>query len=253
MSVTNILILGRNDPFGDCQFTTVGIALLILEKTFLMEINTKFTRGEELANAISHFIGAILAVVGLVLMVYFSIAHGNIWHLVSTSIFGASMILLYLSSTLTHMLPMGKAKDFFFNFDRIAIYLLIAGTYTPIALVTLNGPLGWVVLGLEWGFVIVGTTLILTRPGDYKTGVNTFYVVSYALMGWLILIAVVPIVKALPLMGSLWILIGGLSYTIGIIFFKLIRFPYHHLVWHLLVLAGSISHFIAVFFYIIPR
>jgi len=218
-----------------------------------MEKNIKFSRGEELANAISHLLGALLAVVGLVLMVHFSIVNGNGWHVVSTSIFGSSMIVLYISSTMTHILPMGRAKDRFFNFDRIAIYLLIAGTYTPIALLTLHGPLGWVIFGIEWGLAIVGTLMILTRPGDYNTGVSTFYVVSYAVMGWLILIAIVPILNTLPLMGTLWILIGGVCYTLGILFFKVIKFPYHHLVWHMLVLAGTISHFFAVFFYMIPR
>jgi len=218
-----------------------------------MENNIKFSRGEELANAISHFSGALLAVVGLVLMVHFSIVNGTGWHVVSTSIFGSSMIVLYISSTMTHILPMGRAKDRFFNFDRIAIYLLIAGTYTPIALLTLHGPLGWLIFGIEWGLAIVGTLMILTRPGDYNTGVSTFYVVSYAVMGWLVLIAIVPILNTLPLMGTLWILIGGVCYTLGILFFKVIKFPYHHLVWHLLVLAGTISHFFAVFFYMIPR
>jgi hemolysin III len=218
-----------------------------------MEKNIKFSRGEELANAISHFLGAVLAVVALVLMVHFSIVYGNAWHVVSTAIFGSSMIVLYISSTMTHILPMGRAKDRFFNFDRIAIYLLIAGTYTPIALLTLHGPLGWVIFGIEWGLAILGTLMILTRPGDYNTGVSTFYVVSYAVMGWLLLIAIVPILNALPLMGTLWILIGGVCYTLGILFFKVIKFPYHHLVWHMLVLAGTISHFLAVFFYMIPR
>ncbi len=218
-----------------------------------MEKNIKFSRGEELANAISHFSGALLAVAGLILMLHFSIVKGNAWHVVSTSVFGASMIVLYLSSTMTHILPLGRAKDRFFNLDRIAIYLLIAGTYTPIALITLNGPLGWVIFGIEWGLALLGTIMILSRPGDFNTGVSTFYVVSYAVMGWLMLIAIVPIMNALPLMGTVWILIGGLCYTLGILFFKLIKFPYHHLVWHLLVLAGSISHFFAVFFYMIPR
>ena len=131
-----------------------------------MEKKIKFSRGEELANAISHFLGALLAVVALVLMVHFSIVNGNGWHVVSTSIFGSSMIVLYISSTMTHILPMGRAKDRFFNFDRIAIYLLIAGTYTPITLLTLHGPLGWVIFGIEWGLAIVGTLMILTRPGD---------------------------------------------------------------------------------------
>ena len=218
-----------------------------------MEENGKFSRGEELANAISHFSGALLAVAGLVLMLHFSIVNGTAWHVVSTSVFGASMIVLYVSSTMTHILPMGRAKDRFFNFDRIAIYLLIAGTYTPIALITLQGPLGWVIFGIEWGLALVGTLMILTKPGDYNSGVSTFYVVSYAVMGWLFVIAIVPVMKNLPLMGTLWILIGGLCYTFGILFFKVIKFPYHHLVWHILVLAGTISHFFAVFFYMIPR
>lgn len=218
-----------------------------------MEENGKFSRGEELANAISHLFGALLAVAGLVLMLHFSIVNGTAWHVVSASVFGASMIVLYVSSTMTHILPMGRAKDRFFNFDRIAIYLLIAGTYTPIALITLHGPLGWVIFGIEWGLALVGTLMILTKPGDYNSGVSTFYVVSYAVMGWLFLIAIVPVMKNLPLMGTLWILIGGLCYTFGILFFKFIKFPYHHLVWHILVLAGTISHFFAVFFYMIPR
>jgi len=229
------------------------LGVLLLGKFILMEKNLKFSRGEELANAASHFTGALLAVAGLVLMVRFSMIHGTAWHVVSTAVFGTSMIVLYLSSTLTHILPMGRAKDLFFNIDRIAIYLLIAGTYTPIALITLNGPMGWVIFGIEWGLAIVGTLMILTRPGDFKTGVSTFYVISYTVMGWLILIAIVPVINTLPLMGSLWILIGGLCYTLGILFFKVIRFPYHHLVWHMLVLAGTISHFFAVFFYMIPR
>ncbi len=217
-----------------------------------MEENIKFTHREELANAISHMTGGLLAVVALVLMVYEATATGKSLVVISTSIFGATMIILYFSSTLTHILPMGKAKDFFFNFDRIAIYFLIAGTYTPIALITLNGPLGWTIFGIEWGIALLGTVMILSKPGDYKTGVNTFYVFSYAIMGWLVLIAIIPVFRLLPPMGAIWIFIGGLIYTIGIVFFKFIRFPYHHLVWHLLVLAGTISHFIAVYFHIVP-
>ncbi len=218
-----------------------------------MEHKEKFSRGEELANAISHLIGALFGVVALVLMIQHSLSRGNGWHLISTSVFGATMIALYLSSTFTHILPAGRAKDWFFNVDRIAIYFLIAGTYTPIALVTLNGPLGWTIFGIEWGMALVGTFLILNGPGEFNKGVNTFYVVSYAVMGWLLLIAIGPIFRSIPLMGALWILIGGLCYTIGIVFYNTLKFPYHHLVWHLWVLAGTVSHFFAVFFYIIPR
>lgn len=218
-----------------------------------MEEFKKFSAGEELANALSHFIGALLSVAALILMLHQSKTHGNGWHLATTAVFGMSMILLYTSSTLTHILPAGRAKDRFFNVDRIAIYVLIAGTYTPIALVTLNGPLGWTIFGIEWGLALVGTVLILSKPGNFNSGVNTFYVLSYAIMGWLVLFAIGPIFRSLPLMGVLWILIGGLAYTLGIVFYNSIKFPYHHLVWHLLVIAGTFSHFIAVFFYIIPR
>ena len=218
-----------------------------------MEKNIKYTRGEELANAISHFSGALLSVAALVLMLNVSWLRGNAWHVVSSAIFGTSLIVLYFSSTMTHILPMGKTKDLFFNLDRIAIYLLIAGTYTPLALIVLHGPLGWVIFGIEWGLALTGSLMILKRPGDYNTGVSTFYVVSYALMGWLILAAMVPLTKALPQMGILWILIGGFCYTLGILFFKVVKFPYHHLLWHIMVLAGSISHFFAVFFHMIPR
>ncbi|HER08666.1 MAG TPA: hemolysin III family protein [Bacteroides sp.] len=218
-----------------------------------MKSNRKFSKGEELANAISHFAGALLAVAGLVLMVYYSSTRGNPVHVVTTSIFGISMIALYLSSTLTHFLPVGKTKDFFFNFDMIAIYLLIAGTYTPFALVTLSGTLGWVIFGLEWGLALTGITMILTRPGNYDRGVNAFYIISYAVMGWLIIIAVVPILERMPTMGLVWILIGGFCYSLGILFFRLFKFRYHHLIWHLLVVAGSLAHFFAIFFYVIPR
>jgi hemolysin III len=217
-----------------------------------MKSNEKFTPGEELANALSHLAGALLSTVALILLISQSARSGNDLHMVSVIIFGVSMIILYLSSTMTHILPVGRTKDRFFNFDRIAIYILIAGTYTPISLITLNGTLGWIIFSIEWACALLGTILILSRPGNYKTGVNTFYVVSYAVMGWLILIAIVPVIRILPTMGWTWILIGGFCYTLGILFFKIFRFPYHHLIWHLLVLAGTISHFFAVYFYIIP-
>jgi hemolysin III len=217
-----------------------------------MEPDHKFSKAEELANGISHLCGTLLATAGMVIMIRSSVIRGNIWHITSTSIFGATMIILYFSSTMTHILPAGKYKDRFFNLDRIAIYLLIAGTYTPLALVTLSGPLGWVIFGLEWGFAMVGTLLILLKPGDYDSGVNNYYVVSYAVMGWLVLIAVVPILNTMPVMGWLWILLGGACYSVGILFYRIARFRYHHLAWHMLVLAGSACHFIMVFYYIIP-
>ncbi len=218
-----------------------------------MDKNNKFSKGEELANAYSHLAGTLMAVVGLVLMLISSTSSGDAIHIITSSVFGATMVILYFSSTMTHILPMGRLKDSFFNLDRIAIYLLIAGTYTPIALIGIGGTLGWVIFAIEWGIALTGTLMILFKPGDYKTGVNLFYVISYAVMGWLFLVAIIPVSKSLPTMGWLWILIGGICYSIGIFFFKFFKFPYHHLVWHILVIAGTLSHFFAVYFYLIPR
>jgi len=216
-------------------------------------LNKKFSKREELANAYSHMAAALMATVGLVLMIWQSVLHGTAVHIITTSVFGATMIILYFSSTMTHILPMGQTKDRFFNMDRIAIYMLIAGTYTPLALIAVGGTVGWVMLGLEWGIALTGTILIITKPGDFNTGVNTFYVVSYVVMGWLVVIAIGPIINNLPRMGLLWIIIGGGCYSLGIVFFKVLKFPFHHLVWHILVIAGSLAHFFAVYFYVIPR
>lgn len=211
----------------------------------------KFTKGEELANALSHLTGALLGVAALVLMVVYSAREGTAWHVVSTAVFGATLVILYLSSMFTHWLPAGRTKEFFFTLDQIAIFMLIAGTYTPLALITLHGAFGWVIFGIEWGLALTGIIIKLMKPVRYASGVSTFYIILYASMGWLVLIALVPLVKTLPTMGWLWIIIGGVCYSIGIYFFRVAKFRYAHLVWHLFVLAGSISHFMAVFFYII--
>ncbi len=217
-----------------------------------LQENSRYTKSEEQANAISHLTGFLLAIVALVLMLIKSIQLGTAWHIVSSAIFGASMIILYFSSTMTHWLTPGKAKEFFFTLDQIAIFLLIAGTYTPLTLVALHGPFGWVLFGLEWGLAAIGITIKLSKPSKFNKGVNLFYILLYAVMGWMMLIAIVPILRDVPLMGVLWILIGGLCYTIGIFFYRKARFNQHHLVWHLFVLAGTASHFIGVYYYILP-
>ena len=162
------------------------------------------------------------------------------------------MVLLYFSSAVAHGLPSGKSKQVFFIIDQIAIFLLIAGTYTPLALIALHGTFGWVLFGLQWGMAITGIILKLVKPNKLEAGVDIFGIVIYALMGWMVLIAIVPLIKTLPFMALLWILIGGLCYTFGIIFYSKAKFKYAHLVWHMMVLAGSISHFFAIYFYIIP-
>ncbi|MEA3317845.1 MAG: hemolysin III family protein, partial [Bacteroidota bacterium] len=197
-----------------------------------MSLNKRFTKGEELANAISHLVGASFGVVALVLMVIFSVKNGNSWHVVSSSVFGFTLIVLYLSSTFNHWLPIGKAKEFFFNFDQIAIYLLIAGTYTPIALVALHGALGWVVFGIEWGLALIGIIIKVFFPGKFNKGVNVFYLISYIVMGWMFIFIFQSLLNTISFNGILWILIGGFFYTFGTIFFKATKIKFHHLVWH---------------------
>jgi len=216
-------------------------------------VNAKrFSEGEELANAISHLIGAFLSVAALVIMVVFSAIRGNAWHIVSSAIFGASMIVLYMSSSLAHWLPSGKKKDAFFTMDQIAIFILIAGTYTPLSLVALSGVIGWVVFGIEWGLAIIGIIRLFSRNNSYDSGVKLLDILLYAGMGWLVVFVVGAVLNTIPLAGFLWIIIGGLFYTLGIIFYKVAKFPFHHLIWHLLVIGGTASHFIAIFFYILP-
>ena len=215
-------------------------------------VATRFSPSEELANALSHMTGALLAAAGLVLMVVFSALNGNAWHIVSTAIFGSSMLVLYTSSTFNHWLKPGRGKEFFFNFDQVAIFLLIAGTYTPLTLVTIRSGLGWTIFGIEWGLAIVGICIRIIKPSAFESGVNYFFIFLYAAMGWMLLIGIRTIAGAISPMGLAWIFIGGACYTLGILFYKKIQFPYHHLVWHLFVIAGSISHFFAIFYHIIP-
>jgi hemolysin III len=207
----------------------------------------RFSKEEELANAISHLIGMVLSVIALFLMINYSIKRGDVWHIVSTSVFGFSMIVLYFSSFLTHWLPAGKSKDSLFTVDQAAIFILIAGTYTPISLVTLHGTVGWSVLIIEWGLAVTGIIRLLLRKNLYDSGVNILDILIYVAIGWLVLF-----VGRMNINGFLWIITGGIFYSAGIIFYKVAKFPYHHLVWHIMVMGGTFSHFIAIFFFIIP-
>ncbi|MFO7756214.1 MAG: hemolysin III family protein [Bacteroidales bacterium] len=212
----------------------------------------RFTKQEETANWLSHFAGAILASAMLTLMIVASALKGNAWHVVSTAIFGTTMVLLYFSSAVAHGLPPGRLKQVFFVIDQAAIFLLIAGTYTPLALVALHGTIGWVLFGLQWAMAIAGIIMQVMRKNRVENGAPLLDIIIYLVMGMMFLIAVVPLVKSLPLMGFLWILIGGACYCFGIYFYRKASFRHAHLVWHLMVLAGSISHFFAIFFYVIP-
>jgi hemolysin III len=197
-------------------------------------------------NSISHLIGAAAALAGLVILVVSASRQGDAWKIVSFSVYGATLLLLYAFSALYHSLS-GRAKDLFRKFDHSAIYLLIAGTYTPFTLVTLRGAWGWSIFGVIWGLAVLGIVLdSLPRKGN-----RVLPVAIYLIMGWLVLMALKPLLRALPLAGFGLLLLGGLFYTLGVVFYALDKKVRHfHGIWHLFVLAGSVSHYFAVLLYV---
>lgn len=203
-----------------------------------------FSKGEEITNAILHGIGLGLAIAALVILVIFANVSGNVWHIVSFSIYGSTLILLYLSSTLYHSFPEGKAKDIFEIFDHSAIYLLIAGTYTPLTLIALKGALGWTIFGVVWAIAIIG---IIFKVFWVKKFV-VFSTVLYIVMGWIIVFAIKPLLLTMTARSLIFLVVGGGLYTIGSIFYVWRKLKYHHAIWHLFVLAGSICHFFTILF-----
>jgi len=213
-----------------------------------MENIRRLTIINEIANSVTHGIGALLAVAGLVLLVVFATMHGSAVHVVSVSIYGSSLVFLYLSSTLYHSIQKPRLKYIFRIIDHSAIYMLIAGTYTPFMLVTLQGPRGWTMFGIIWALALVGIA--------YKIFfINRHVVIStlfYLLMGWLIVFSIGDLFANLPLNGIILLGAGGLSYTLGMIFYAFKDKLLMHAIWHLFVLGGSICHFFAILFYVIP-
>lgn len=207
-----------------------------------------YPRREEIANAITHGIGAALSVAALVLLIVFSSLEGTVWHVVSFTIYGATMLLLYMSSTLVHSFKEGKAKDVFEFLDHSSIYLFIAGTYTPFLLVAVRGSLGWSLFGIIWGIAIFGCVFKAFFVKRFLFMSTVFYIA----MGWLIVIAWNPLTAVVASQGINLLVGGGLLYTLGTIFYVWRGFPFHHAIWHLFVLAGSILHFFAVLFYLLP-
>ncbi|WP_202080101.1 PAQR family membrane homeostasis protein TrhA [Caldalkalibacillus salinus] len=208
----------------------------------------EYTLKEEIVNAITHGIGFLLSIAALVFLVIYAAKDGTAWHVVTFSIYGATMIFLYLSSTLVHSFPRGKVKDIFEVFDHSAIYLFIAGTYTPFTLIVIDGPLGWTLLGIVWSIAIVG---IIFKSFFVKKFLF-LSTVLYLVMGWLVVTAWGPLTSTLPPAGIALLVIGGVAYTIGSIFYVWRGFPYHHAVWHLFVIGGSAAHFFAVINYVLP-
>jgi len=201
------------------------------------------SREEEIANSVSHGLGLIAALVATPFLIEHALRHGDAVFILGASVFAATMVLLYLASTLYHALPSGRAKRVFRVIEHSAIFLLIAGTYTPFTLGVLRGPLGWTLLGLVWGIALAGVTLKalnrLTHP--------VLTTALYLLMGWLIVIAAEPLAASLPQSGLRWLVAGGLAYTIGVVFFAFgSQLRYGHFIWHLFVMVGTACHYFAV-------
>ena len=201
---------------------------------------------EEIANAVSHGVGLLLAMIAALVLVANAVQRGGVAGIVSATIFGATLVLAYLTSTLYHALPLNRAKRIFRTLDHGAIFLLIAGTYTPFMLGPLRGTWGWTLLGLVWALALAG--VVFKAVGGLRH--PKFSTCLYIAMGWLVIVAIEPLRLNLPISGFYWLLAGGIAYTAGVAFFAPKRLRYSHFVWHLFVLAGSACHFVAVLWYV---
>ncbi len=212
-------------------------------------VTSLYSIKEEIAHSVTHGIGIVLSVLGLVLMVMHSIRYGDGWHIVSTSIYGATLITLYTASTLYHGVTLPGLKQILQKLDHAAIFLLIAGTYTPFLLVNLRGGWGWTLLGMVWSIAIAGMLMELFVKQRYHRLSLTLYLG----LGWLIMIAIGPMLENVAPGGMLLLLAGGLFYSLGVIFYVWETLAYNHAIWHVFVLAGSLAHFLAIFMYVIPN
>lgn len=208
----------------------------------------RYSAGEEIANSLTHGFGIVLSIAGLAVLTAFASAFGTVWHIVSCSIYGATQIMLYTASTLYHSIPLPRAKAVLRLLDHSAIFLLIAGTYTPFTLVNLRGPWGWSLFGVIWALALIGIGMqsLLIRQKALVTAI------PYVGMGWAALIGLKPLLASVAPGGVALLIGGGVAYTVGSVFYVWRRMPYHHAIWHVFVLAGSALHFFAVLFYVIP-
>jgi hemolysin III len=218
------------------------------EKVSMEKILNHYSLGEEIANSITHGIGIVLAIAALGILTAFAGIYGNAWHIVSVSIYGTTMILLYTASTLYHSMQYPRAKRILRILDHSAIYLLIAGTYTPFTLVSLRGPWGWWLFGVVWGFAVLGVVFQLSLIRRWRAVSLGLYIG----MGWAIVVAIKPLIASVAVGGIVFLILGGLAYTIGILFYSWEKLKFHHAIWHFFVLTGSILHFFAVLFYVVP-
>ncbi len=209
---------------------------------------TYYESKEEKLNVITHGLGLLLSIAALVLLVVYASKYGTVWHITSFAIFGASLIVLYAASTLYHYAK-NPALRFKLNIlDHSAIYVLIAGTYTPFCLVVLKGWVGWTIFGVSWGLALIGIIFKIFYIGKY----DRISTIAYVLMGWVIIFAIKPLINEFPVKGLIWLLAGGLAYSIGAILYSRKSIRYNHAIFHVFVLIGSFCHFMAVFFYVLP-
>lgn len=204
---------------------------------------------EEFANAVTHSVGLLLSIAGAIALIAVSMRHGTAWHVVSCAVYGATLVLLYLSSTLYHAISVPRLRPTLRLFDHSAVYLLIAGTYTPFTLVNLRGGWGWTLFSVVWGLALAGIIFKYFALDRFPV----FSTIIYVLMGWLLIIGIKPVLTLVPLHGFVWLLAGGLFYTTGVFFFASKRIPYGHAIWHVFALCGSVCHYWAVFFYVLPH
>lgn len=208
----------------------------------------RYSTGEEIAHSVTHGVGIVLAIAALTVLVAFAALRGDSWHVVGSAIFGTTLVLLYTASTLYHSIPGVRAKRVLQVVDHAAIYLLIAGTYTPFALVNLRGPWGWTLLGVLWGLAACGIVLAAVA----RERLRWISMVLYLGMGWSAVLVAGPMLESIAPGGILLLLSGGVAYTLGVGFYLAHRLPYHHMIWHVMVVLGSVLHFFAVLFYVIP-
>ncbi len=206
------------------------------------------TTAEEVASSITHAVGGLLAVAALTLMVVLAVGGGDARRVVSVSVYGATLVFMYVASTAYHLVRPARAKRVLRILDHSSIYLLIAGTYTPVALCAMRGEWGWSLFGITWGLAVVGVVI----KSFYVDRYELLSTLLYVAMGWIALIAVKPLWIALPAGGLGWLIGGGLAYTAGVAFFVWDHLPFNHAIWHLFVLAGSACHFLAVLLYVVP-
>ena len=207
----------------------------------------RYAAREELASSLIHGIGIVLSIAGLAALAVVAHRSGSLWNLVSVCIYGASLILLYSASTLYHAIPHPNAKRVLRMLDHISIFLLIAGTYTPFTLIALRGAWGWTLFGIVWTLAVIGIVLELRQIRQ-----RGWLVALYVGMGWVAVAAIGPLLASLSSAGLLLMLGGGVSYTLGVPFYLWHRLPYNHAIWHVFVLGGSVLHFFAVMFYVLP-